>query len=539
MRKLLLHSLYAITSGIMLSLVLPSDIASRGITLLAFIAIVPLLIATYKSRGYRELLWISILHGWTHAWMGRYWLAFFQNFGFTILIALSIGLSGVTFLALMAIKKTAYLPARSRVWAVAWIWTAFEYLRSVGFLADPWALLAYGFGQSRYIIQVIDITGPMGLSFITGLSNALIAQWFTTPTRHYYKHMRLPIQMFFMIIFLSSSYGVFRLHQSKKNLESSTEKAHILLVQQNLDSWNVTWSELVEEHIRAVQGVLPINSPLDMIVSSETTLLGDFHSIMSLSEMLPVSYPLATFIREMNTYHLFGAMSVNDDTYSYYNAAFLMNNVGDVTGSPYFKQQLVPFAEALPFSQVPFIGNMYRDFLGIPFLQQSGRDQSLFTLPLQSGGVLQFGVPICFEDAFPHISRKFVRQGAQALLNITNDSWSQRLSSQMQHMMIARYRAIETRRPLLRATNSGMTVYVNTWGDIAQMIPAFENSAMMVDLPVMTISMNTIYVLLGEWFSYTAILISLIYLIGAYNQSLSSVLSRVGKKFFRRERRAG
>ncbi|NIZ40287.1 apolipoprotein N-acyltransferase [Entomospira entomophila] len=534
MRIFILHSLYAIASGIMLSLILPSDLASNGVTLLAFVAIAPLLIATYRSCSYREILWISLLHGWTHAWVGRYWLAFFQNFGFTILIALSIGLSAVTFLALIAVKKTEYLPARHRVWAVTWIWVAFEYLRSTGFLADPWALLAYGFGQSQYMIQIIDMTGPMGLSFVAGLSNAIIAQRLTDPVKNDYRYLRWPIQIFAMTMILSSIYGAFRIHQSKKVLDRHTETAHILLVQQNLDSWDVSWPDLVDEHIRAVHGILPIEQPFDMIVSSETTLLGDFDSIMSMAHVLPTSYPLAKFIREMNTYHLFGSLSVDQEKYSYYNAAFLLNRTGEIAGKPYFKQQLVPFAEALPFSWIPAIAEKYRVFLGMPLLQQSGRESVLLNLPLQSGNSLTFGVPICFEDAFPRVSRKFVRQGAQALLNITNDSWSQRLSSQMQHMMIARYRAIETRRPLLRATNSGMTVHINPWGHIEQMIPAFQNSAMIVDLPVLETSEHTIYVLVGEWFSYIAILMALIYLLGNYNQSLSSLLSKVGKNSFRR-----
>lgn len=535
MKRYFIQSLLAFSSGVMASLVLPSDFFAEGLTLLVFIAVVPLFIAVYRSKCNLDLLWIAIIFGSTHTLIGRYWLAFFQDFSYIILVALSIGLSGVSFLILLLIRRTRYLRASSRIWAVAWLWGSFEYVRSIGFLADPWALLSYGFGQSRYIIQIIDITGVIGLSFLIGLSNALWAQWILLPSKNYLYHVRNAVVAFISIIFISTGYGIWQVHGLRETQELEHE-AHILLVQQDMDSWNVHWYDLALAHMEAIEKNLPLSIKPDLIVSSETTLLGDFKEIMNLSSTRPQSSPLLSFIKKMDTYQLYGSMEVRD--YFSYNSAFLIDKEARLIGDAYHKQKLIPFAEHWPGVKFAWIRNMYRKWFGASLFQIPGNSSIVFEIPLHNGGYMKFGVPICFEDAFPSVARSFVRKGAQLFINITNDSWSKRLSAQTQHMSIGRYRSIETKRPTLRAANSGMTVHINTIGDYQEILPAFERNVLLVPLMIKNRPL-TFYSQYGEWFSYITLIISTAYFFLSYSQLPVSSLFSCGKNFFRRLRSAG
>ncbi len=89
-----------------------------------------------------------------------------------------------------------------------------------------------------------------------------------------------------------------------------------------------------------------------------------------------------------------------------------------------------------------------------------------YHVPLATGGQMAFGTPICFEDAFSDLCRQYILRGADVLLNITNDSWSKTWSSEIQHFQVARFRAVENRRVLVRSTNGGVSGVVGPWGEV-------------------------------------------------------------------------
>ncbi len=167
---------------------------------------------------------------------------------------------------------------------------------------------------------------------------------------------------------------------------------------------------------------------------------------------------------------------INDDTlpaflpdgswnWKTYNTVILFGN-GDILGT-YRKQKLVPFTEHFPYEkQFPHLYNLLlaNDYKW----WEEGDEMTVF----EYDGI-KFSTPICFEDMFGYLSSGFVSNGADLLINLTNDSWSGSVEAEMQHLQLAALRAVETRRPLLRSTNSGITCLVKENGEIVNMLDPF------------------------------------------------------------------
>jgi apolipoprotein N-acyltransferase len=184
-----------------------------------------------------------------------------------------------------------------------------------------------------------------------------------------------------------------------------------------------------------------------------------------------------------------GAAGGNPVEDRYYNSAILLGPDGGVNGR-YDKQHLVPFGEYIPFRKyLPFVG---------PLVESMGDFTPGSTqrpLACQTAGI---GVLICFESIFPDLSRKWTENGANMLVNITNDAWFGRSSAPWQHFSMAVFRAVETRRSLARAANTGVSGFIDPVGRISASLPLFETGYLTGDLPIC--SEQTFYVRYGYYF---------------------------------------
>jgi apolipoprotein N-acyltransferase len=173
----------------------------------------------------------------------------------------------------------------------------------------------------------------------------------------------------------------------------------------------------------------------------------------------------------------------------------------------------VPFAESIPFWEYEWMRNFMAEVVGLEGGWVMGSEATVMEVPTRSGRPLRFGVPICFEDAFPDVCAAFLKNGADILVNITNDAWSLTVSAETQHFVVARFRSIEFRRTLVRSTNGGVTAVVDAEGRTVAQLPLFTEAALAVEVPVQ-IGPPTTYYLLGDWFPALLVLALLLALIG-------------------------
>jgi apolipoprotein N-acyltransferase len=251
-------------------------------------------------------------------------------------------------------------------------------------------------------------------------------------------------------------------------------------------------------------------------VWSETALRYPLQEWRPYYERNPAKAPLFKVIRGNEPWWLFGNPYFQDYDPEKsirgggVNATVLMNPQAQIVDY-YGKIQQVPFAEYIPYWEVPAVQNFFIHVVGLAGSWELGRQLTVFEVPLQQPGVtVKFSTPICFEDAFAGLNRAMVAKGAEVLINLTNDSWSHRDSSQQQHFVAAIYRAVENRVPLVRSTNSGVSGVIDAKGRlVAGPLPSFQAGHLAVTLDLPSQRPMTLYNQYGDWLIafFTALLV--------------------------------
>ena len=306
------------------------------------------------------------------------------------------------------------------------------------------------------------------------------------------------ISVVLLLLICTLTYGFWRLARPAPVLRTIP----MILVQHNCDQYQneeealarcVSLSRQGIEAMRA-QGKEPA-----MIVWSETALILPYKGNRYYQEHRPIP-----FLEESDIPILTGAPIAEPESTTsadIYNGAILVQRGKIISG--YAKQQLIPFAESIPFSSKEWMQRFMDKFVGFSSGWAAGSDPVIMEIPGKavdgSGVLFKFGAPICFEDAFALLCRDIIAGGAEALINLTNDSWSQSISAEVQHLAAARFRAVENRRPLVRSTNSGCTVHIDARGIIRASLPLFTSDYLALDLPLEA-GKPTVYFLFGDWF---------------------------------------
>jgi apolipoprotein N-acyltransferase len=212
--------------------------------------------------------------------------------------------------------------------------------------------------------------------------------------------------------------------------------------------------------------------------------------------------PVSAVARQSGSWVIAGAIGIappasGSGRSQIFNSAELVNPQGDWTAR-YDKVHLVPFGEYLPFPQVfGFAGGLTKEVGEF----QHGKSRA----PLDAGGA-RLGTFICYESIFPDEVRRFARDGAQVLVNISNDGWYGDSGAWKQHLQQTRMRAIENDRWILSATNTGLTASIDPWGRVAAEVPRKERTTL--DAPYALVSGTTFYTRHGDWFALLCAIIS-------------------------------
>jgi apolipoprotein N-acyltransferase len=212
---------------------------------------------------------------------------------------------------------------------------------------------------------------------------------------------------------------------------------------------------------------------------------------------------VSAMARQSGTWVVAGAIGITPamhgggENSQIFNSAALVDPQGEWVGR-YDKVHLVPFGEYLPFPQVfAFAGGLTKEVGEF----QRGASRS----PLEAGGE-QLGMFICYESIFPDEVRQGPLQGAQVLVNISNDGWYGDSGAWKQHLQQTQMRAIENGRWLLAGTNTGMTASIDPYGRIVAATPRKVRTALAAPYALST--GTTFYTRQGDWFAYLCAIIS-------------------------------
>lgn len=316
---------------------------------------------------------------------------------------------------------------RCFLWAC--LWASLESLREYVITGFTWAEIGYAFSSWPWIGQFASVFGVHGLSFfwIFALSCLIFSRDLLEEKSSW--RWSLGLLIAFFVIGFASSYSL--------KPQESSESLRVGLVQPNIPQ-SMKWD--AESASSNLQTLISLSDDLlssrpELIVWPETSypfLIAEFQRTVPFRSPVPSIIGAVVSNRMIN-----------------YNSALLIQN--DQILSRFDKLHLVPFGEYVPFeSFLPFeklVANVGRFVPG-------NANQKVFQLA--SG--IQLGPLICYEDIFSRRSVDLVRKGADILVNMTNDAWYGRSSAQRQHALIARMRVFETGIPMIRATNTGLSV---------------------------------------------------------------------------------
>ncbi len=456
------QGLLSVCSGLMIAFSFPN----AGYSFLAWVALIPLLVAL-EGASNRTAFRIGMTCGFSAYTVILYWIniviTHYGHLPWAVSIPLYLLLAG--WLALF--YGLAVLVARAGEQAglktaltlpIAWV--AFDFIRSFLLSGFPWAMLGHSQFRTLPLIQIADITGVYGITLLIVLSNVVLYRVLRALSG---ARVPYPVKSaVIMIIALIATlfYGFDRLNKQ----ETSNDKPlRVALIQGNIDQ-DVKWSPAFQEQTLAIYERLTrqaVKEPVDLVVWPESAVPFFFQDELNQAERVK------GLARELAVNLLIGspAHELRNGQRTFLNSAFLISPQGETVGRS-DKMHLVPFGEYVPLGRYfPFISKLV---VGIGDFSSG---ENVHSLPVAQ---TRIGTLVCFEGIFPELAREYVRTGARVLVNITNDAWFGRSSAPYQHLSIAAFRAVETRTPLIRAANTGITAIIDHNGHISTMTALFE-----------------------------------------------------------------
>lgn len=498
----------SLLSAVAFAAALPNEILPFGNGFLGLVALIPFYHALRIAPDRRTAIGCGALFGAVSTMLSNYWLANFGEFSAWTLGGPTVGYIGYNALLAVILFTLLRAPTKLRPIAFALAWSGYELLKSIGYLGYPWGLAAYSFGDSIALMQIADVTGVYGISFLIVYANASIAEiigagsigsWRRVLAMPAVRHLAIVAMLFALAI----GYGAYRL----QNLPTAENTVRMALVQQNSDSWATGNLGSTISTLQRLSNEVLSTGEHDVLVWSENSLSLPYEEYRDgYYDRVPAELPLTEFIAQLELPLMTGSPYIPaGSTDTAWNAALLIEpGTGNVM-ERYGKRQLVPFAEHIPFWELPFVQHFFREVVGLRAIWTMGNEYVLFQIPSASGETVLASAPICFEDAFAGLVRQFTKKGAQVHINMTNNAWSETDSAQLQHFIAARFRAIESRRPLVRSTNSGLTTVVDIDGVPIAELPMFEAAALSVDVPIYPSDSLTVYHMAGDLFAWLAI----------------------------------
>ena len=460
---------------------------------LSWVAFVPLFWVLERRGGWMRAFFLGWLAGAVANLLGFYWIDYtIRVFGgfphgvseFIFFVFIAYGALPVALFALL-VRLCGFGPL---CLYPALFWVALEFCFPLLF---PWHLAN---SQSEFLsfIQTADLVGPYGTSFLLVWLHTVLAAAIFAREREGSAYVRAAVALSALLA-AALLYGHWRLRSIESEI-TAAPALKVAAVQGDINIRHKWDTAYLESNLNSYRELTKEIRDADLVIWPETAVEAWLpENIRQLPpEILPSLPPNGALI--------FGARSFRGNPATadvrIFNSAFSADARGRASGV-YHKQVLLAFGEYLPFSAV------LSKLPGVPPLGDGFTPgDGPRTLDLPDG--TKVAPLICYEDLMPHLARRFVAEkGANLLVNLTNDAWFGDTMAPWQHARLAQWRAIETRRYLVRVTNTGLTSVVNAKGEMLESLPLFSSGVLAAEVKVR--KGETPYVRFGDWFAWLTV----------------------------------
>ncbi len=389
------------------------------------------------------------------------------------------------------------------------VWVTFEFARAhlpeIGF---PWNLLGYPASANLALLQLTTVTGIYGLSFLVAAFNALLAWFDAAGTPFTIRRLAILGAAAALILTVMLAGQRFVPQPHANHYARAVQLDFPEAMEYPSDWFQAHTSELDEIELLSLASH---SRPADLLIWPEAPAPFSFEDLQFARRASALA---------IRSHHPFIAGTIEwrplagsseaaaRHVLVPYNSAVLVDPQGQDVFT-YDKLHLVPFGEYEPFPLIHrVVSNVSSEVGGF-------RKGTNYAVGRLSGG-FTFSTFICYEAIFPGEVRRFAANGAELFINISNDGWFGRSAAAEQHLRMARVRAVENRRWMLRVTNNGITASVDPYGRIVSPLPVDVRAA--ADLPYDFRTDRTIYTRFGDWFAWLCVLVSAILLASTFTK---------------------
>jgi apolipoprotein N-acyltransferase len=489
---------------------------------LAWVALVPLLLAVLNRKPIYAFI-LSYLSGvigfgFTFSWMFEVeGYKFLHHAILHLYLGCYFGLFGLTFGFLG--QRLGPVPALT---AAPFIWISLEYIRSnMGFISYPTTLLAHSQHAYIPIVQTASVAGAYGTGFLIMMVNSALALAIMPHVRGKQESGRLPhdtvskrtglafIAATAVLMIVALVYGLIT---TGRPIAGSGIKVSV--VQGNIkqrDKWDPQKAGYIMQTYSELTRQVSSKDDPALIIWPEAATPGLILKRLHLYDQM------ALIVKDANTYLLVGSseypkyVKQPEADQKTGNTALFYSPEAKVLGQ-YLKIRLLPFSEYLPLKEhIPW------NYIQVPKMGShiKGEEFVLF-----KGPDYRFGATICWETIFPDLIRQFVKDGAQFIVNLTNEAWFGKTAAPYQFLSINVFRAVENRRFLIRCGNTGVSCFIDPYGRVVDRVKDAAGTDIFVrgvlTETVVPMDSSTIYTRFGDWIVWLSLTVAAAFLIFAF-----------------------
>lgn len=532
-KNVLINLALTLLAAFLFSLAHPGFIDSRGISFFGFVTLIPVFYITYNCRA--KYIWIyGFIFGVLDYVLFVYWFISYAWFFLAIIASIYGIFNAIVFVLLRYVvnffEKNRTLIKSENKWlndnlinffiafSYAAVWVLYEYIKHLGFLGLSYGLLGYSQWRNTLLLQSAAFGGVWIVSFYLAFFSAAAASVIKVfveqndSKRTYRLLESVRKNEFVLIVFVALSitmtiYGAVKISEEKN---AAGRTAEIIAVQNNCDPWLdgiQNYEKDVNNLKKLTEKALKENPEAQLVVWPETAVVSpivynyieksDYPRYQMITKLLDFFNSKDCAFITGNQHSVKRTPYYNDD----YNTALLfdskLNNVTPPDPVVYEKNHLVPFTEYFPYGNI--FPKFYQILLkGDTHLWTPGEEATVF----ESRG-LRFSTPICFEDTFGSLTRRFFvenEKGPDVFINISNDAWAYNAACQYQHLAMAVFRSAESRIPSVRSTASGVTCHVDSTGKVVQEASSFEQTYLCARVKIKENNTTSFYNKHGDFF---------------------------------------